>query len=109
MIRINAYRVHAEVIECVTRWDGPAMELKAESMGEGLAPNAVDLAVKIPVPVAADGTNPNPASRPRADLRFESGSLVLGSWSLCHKYDDTTRDTEYIGSQLFAHLAEVAA
>jgi hypothetical protein len=108
MRRVDARRDHAEVIECVPFGDRPDIHLVAESMGKSVLPLPVDLHLEVAVSVGPDGAGPQPAVGLVSDLAAEPLLDVLRLWSHGHNRNHTTNYTEWIGTQLLAHL-EVAA
>lgn len=108
MVRVDAQRLHAEVIDRVAVWDRANMGLIGEAVGVDLLPPAVDLDGEDAIPTLRHGASPKPAPLGALELGSESSIRILSPRSAVaslHVPDRTTIYTEHIGLQLIDHLA----
>jgi hypothetical protein len=109
MLRIDARRLHAEMVEGHPRWDGATFKLISDSMRPLLDPFAFDLPIEEPVTVRVKCAGPYPTATSLLDLGGIAFMFVSGLRSSCHIHNYTTVYTEFIGAQLIRHLQERAA
>lgn len=105
MVRPDAQRVHAEMVQGVPGRDVSTVKLKGVPVGELLPPCPIALDVEVPVAVPADGPLPHPASRAAREFAQKALALIGRCRPLVrHNSEYTTEYTEHIGRELMAHL-----
>lgn len=98
MLRPDASRRHADVIERVAEGDRPDVERVGVPVREHLDPLAIALDVEVAVAVGPDRTPPHPAPSRPFNLSFEPLQFGLRRWTHPTKY------TEWIGAQLLREI-----
>ncbi len=110
MVRVDAQRLHAQMVDRVAVRDRANMGLVGVAMGVDLLPLSTDLDGEDSVPTLRHGASPEPASLGAFKLGSESNNRVLSSRSAVaslHTADHTTVYTEHIGRQLIERLGRI--
>ena len=106
MFRIDASRVHAEMVDRLAGNQWTAVELPCDSVCPLLLPQVCsETHIEQAVAIRVDGPVPNPATVAGADLGLKAFPVGCRARSVWHP----AKYTEFIGSQLVDHLKEKAA
>lgn len=107
MPRVDASRVHAQMVDGLTRLERPAVELPGDTVRPLFLPVVgAESYVEQAVPVRVHGALPDPAVLAAADLRLKP--LSVGGRAVANHPTNYTRmhvRSEFIGTELLSALA----
>ena len=108
MRRVNAQRSHTQVVKSIPVRNRSYMKFVGQTMRQDQSPLPVNLLMEIAIPVAANGSAPQPTRLGFPDFRVESDANRL-RYRSTHTRNYTTIYTEFIGRALLAQTAPCEA